>query len=136
VISSDPASDQQRLPVGNGQTLKIYYRRNTQKIILNNAVVDADKASATNPAQPVVSSENETPYQQVLYQDTVSKLPGKDAVTRPAGVSSEAVFDGWAESSASDAELVTDNEGKLNSPFTMQYYDRQFFAKWVCRTQR
>jgi prepilin-type N-terminal cleavage/methylation domain-containing protein/uncharacterized repeat protein (TIGR02543 family) len=131
VISSDPASDQQRLPVGNGQTLKIYYRRNTQKIILNNAVVDADKASATNPAQPVVSSENETPYQQVLYQDTVSKLPGKDAVTRPAGVSSEAVFDGWAESSASDAELVTDNEGKLNSPFTMQYYDRQFFAKWV-----
>lgn len=131
VISSDPASDQQRIPVGNGQTLKIYYRRNTQKIILNNAVVDAGKASATNPAQPVVSSENETPYQQVLYQDTVSKLPGKDAVTRPAGVSSEAVFAGWAESSASDAELVTDNEGKLNSSFTMQYYDRQFFAKWV-----
>lgn len=125
------ASEGGTASISQNDTLKIYYRRNTQKIILNNAVVDAGKASATNPAQPVVSSENETPYQQVLYQDTVSKLPGKDAVTRPAGVSSEAVFAGWAESSASDAELVTDNEGKLNSSFTMQYYDRQFFAKWV-----
>lgn len=131
LIKQGAASEGGKTSISQNDTLKIYYRRNTQKIILNNAVVDADKASATNPAQPVVSPENETPYQQVLYHDTVSKLPGKDAVTRPAGVSSEGVFAGWAESSASDAELVTDNEGKLNSPFTMQYYDRQFFAKWV-----
>ena len=113
------------------ETLNIYYLRNTQKIMLNNAVVDADKANADNASQPVVSPENGTPYQQVLYQDKVTKLPGQDAVTRPAGVSSEAIFAGWATSSSSDAEPVTNADGNLKSPIVMQYYDLQYFAKWV-----
>ncbi len=127
------ASDGTIQAVNSNEILKVYYRRNTQKIMLNNAVVDAGKANADNSSQPVEAPENGTPYQQVLYQDKVTKLPGQDAVTRPAGVSSEAIFAGWATSSSSDAELVTDADGNLkdDEQFTMQYYDLQYVAKWV-----
>lgn len=130
-ISDGAASDGEGQKLNKNKILKIYYRRNTQKIMLNNAVVDAGKANADNSSQPVEAPENGIPYQQVLYQDTVTKLPGQDAVTRPAGVSSEAIFAGWATSSSSDAEPVTNADGNLKSPIVMQYYDLQYFAKWV-----
>lgn len=132
-LQSAIAGGQQELY--NNQTLNIYYRRNTQKILLHNITVSPDQANAYNrmhAAQPLKTSDADGTYIELLYHDTVRKLPGKDDVSRPAGMSDEYSFAGWAESAASDAALITDADGNLSqNSFTMEYYDRQLFAKWV-----
>lgn len=118
----------------NQRTLNIYYRRNTQKILLHNATISEEQMAAynrTNSAQPLESSDTDGTYIKLLYKDTVRKLPGKNDISRPSGLSDEYSFAGWTESAASDATPITDADGNLKNPFTMEYYDRQLFAKWV-----